>query len=89
MDVDLDREMLRVVAHAVLSNVEKLVTEGLQSHAVATLLSHAMALMKRDAAAQAGARVHATGLWELLTVLHGPVSATLIAWLDTALGTRP
>jgi hypothetical protein len=88
----IDDELLRVVAHGVLQNIERLVGEGLQIAAVEKITAHALALTAQ-AAEVVGfpdrRRMHGLGLRELLSALRGPVSATLLHWLDSALGSAP
>lgn len=84
-----DAELLRVVAHAALTHLDRLIDEGLHGTAVENVAAHALAL---TAPAMGGhddpshRRSEAIGLWELLGVLTGPVSTTLMTWLDDALG---
>jgi hypothetical protein len=87
-----DGELLRLIGHAALQHLDKLVGEGLRGDAVEKLAAHAVALTARvlDLADQPErSRTHALGMWELLTALAGPVSASLLLWLDEALGSRP
>ncbi|WP_328306062.1 hypothetical protein [Actinomycetospora sp. NBC_00405] len=92
MSTRIDDEKLRVVAHAVLQNVHRLVGEGLQIAAVEKITAHALALTAKAAEIvdrPERQRMHGLGLWELLSVLAGPVSTTLLHWLDDALGSAP
>jgi hypothetical protein len=91
MGADVDVTLLRVVAHAFLGNIDTLLGEGLAHGAVAVLRDHATTLTARDPIRRidrAAAQAHGVALWELLSELHGPASATLMAWLDDALGGR-
>ena len=92
MGTEVDITLLRVVVRAVLGNIDELVGEGLPREAVAALRHHATALITRDPGARddpGTPQVHGLGLAELLSELHGPVSVTLMVWLDDARGRRP
>ncbi|MDD7938463.1 hypothetical protein PHK61_08540 [Actinomycetospora lutea] len=83
---------MRVLAHAVLSNLTPLVSEGLDADAVEQATAHALALTSEIISLDdqpERQRLHGRGLWELLDVLSGPVSSELLNRLDDALGETP
>jgi hypothetical protein len=85
----MDGELLRVIGHAVLLHLDRLVGEGLNPSEVARITAHALALSARPADIENDLdhwHAHGLGLCEVLTALSGPVSATLMYWLDDALG---
>lgn len=89
-----DTELLRVAAHATLTHLDRLIDEGLHGAAVENVAAHALALTAPAPAPGTHDDPHhrrseAIGLWELLGVLTGPVSATLMSWLDDALAASP
>ncbi|MDD7940913.1 hypothetical protein PHK61_21055 [Actinomycetospora lutea] len=88
----IDAELLRITADAVLRNLDRLAGEGLRRDGVEQVTAHALALtsdvLDLDDRPDRQ-RLHGRGLWELLEVLRGPVSTTLLSRLDEALGDAP
>jgi hypothetical protein len=85
-------ELLCSVARAVISNIELLIKEGLRSHIVERVLTHALALTDKVHLLDHDHRrhrMHAVGLWTALAELSGPLSRALLAQLDDALGDHP
>ena len=88
----IDGELLRVVAHAVLLHIDQLTAEGLHRVAAEKITRHALALTSTTAdlaGHPAHQRTHGLGLGEVLAVLTGPASTTLLRWLDDALDPAP
>jgi hypothetical protein len=88
----LDGDLLRVLAHALLSHLTTLIGEGLGVDAVEQATAHALALTSDVISLDdqpERQRMHGRALWELLDVLSGPVSSELLNRLDEALGETP
>lgn len=89
LSTSLYSDLLRVVAHAVLVNLNPLISEGLTPGAVEHATAHALALTSEVISIDdqpERQRMHGRGLWDLLDVLSGPVSSELLNRLDEALG---
>jgi hypothetical protein len=88
----IDIELLCSVARTVISKIESLIREGLQSHVVERALTHALALTDNVhllGSDRSRHRTHGIGLGTALAELTGPVSRALLAQLDEALGSHP
>lgn len=84
-----DAELLRVVAHAALTHLDRLIDEGVRGGAVENVTAHALTLTALSVDGHddpSHCQSEAIGLRELLGVPTGPVSTTLVTWLDDALG---
>ena len=84
---------MRVLAHAVLRNLNSLISEGLDTDAVEQATAHALALTSEvislDDQPERQRMHRPRALWELLDVLSGPVSSELPATGSTRRSAKP
>ncbi|HEY2225128.1 hypothetical protein [Actinomycetospora sp.] len=90
-EAPLERECLCVAARSVINEIPELMADGLAGAPLHALATHAESLSDLDqlrALAPDEARLHGTGLYDVLDTLGSDRSLTLAVWVGEALGPR-